>query len=191
MPATNSNCEISDFDLVAQIQKSDHRAFQMLYGRYWKSIYSFVFSILKNEDVAKDLLQDVWVKFWEKRKLISNDNIKAYLYTLARYRVYKEIRDNKKFEIQLNIIDTFLSENNTSNLMDLADAHKTIDDKISKLSPRQKEIFILNRIEGFSNTEIAEKLGLSKRTVENHISAAMSIVRDEAVVITLFLLTEL
>ena len=159
------------------IQQSDEGAFRILFNKHWEALYVFAFSLIEDRSVAKDLVQEVWISFWERRKKIKNDNIKAYLYKSVRFRVYKELRDNKNLNSQLDIIDNIISSNNVDEILDLIDTNSIILDSISKLPPRSKEVFELSRFEGLSNQEISEKLSISKRTVETHITNSLKLLR--------------
>ncbi|MEN8139214.1 MAG: sigma factor, partial [Bacteroidota bacterium] len=109
MKKVYSRNEITDDQLMNMIQRSDETAFNILYGRYWKALYSFAFSILNDEDVSKDIVQVIWIKFWESRKKIKNQNIRSYLLKMVQNGVYKHLRDNKKFGDRLQLIDDYFS----------------------------------------------------------------------------------
>ena len=181
-----SKGEMTDFELVEQIKQSDEQAFQLLYSRYWKALYAFAFSFTSDEAISKDIVQEIWIKFWELRCKIFNGNIKSYLYKMVRNRVYTELKSNKKLDAELSIIDKHLSVNNISDITDLADTNKLLEGSISKLPERNREIFILSRFDGLSNKEISEKLDISKRTVENHITTSLRHLRKSALMAILF-----
>ncbi len=169
---------ISDFELMERIQQSDERAFKILFNKHWEVLYIFAFSLIEDRSLAKDLVQEVWISFWERRKKIKNDNVKAYLYKAVKFRVYKELRDNKKLNSQLDVIDSIITSNNIDDIINLKDTNKIVNESIGKLPTRIKEVFELSRFEDLSNQEISEKLGISKRTVETHISNALKILRN-------------
>lgn len=167
---------------MERIQQSDERAFRMLFNRHWEVLYVFSCSIIEDKVIAKDITQEVWISFWERRSKIKNDNIKAYLFKSIRFRVYKELRDNKKLNSQVEIIDNLISSNNTEDVINLADTNSIVQESISHLPPRSKEVFKLSRFDGLSNQEISDKLGISKRTVETHISNSLKHLRHDVVI---------
>jgi len=177
-----SKKEQTDCMLMEKIQQSDERAFRILFNRHWEALYVFAFSIIEDKTTAKDITQEVWISFWERRKKIKNDNIKAYLYRSIRFRVYKELRDNKKLNSQIELIENIISSTNTEDIINLSDTNSIVQHSISKLPPRSKEVFELSRFEGLSNQEISIKLGISKRTVETHISNSLKHLRRDVVV---------
>jgi RNA polymerase sigma-70 factor (ECF subfamily) len=173
---------ITDFELMERIQQSDEHAFRMLFNRHWEVLYVFSCSIIEDRVIAKDITQEVWISLWERRKKIKNDNIKAYLFKAIRFRVYKELRDNKKLNSQIELIDSIISSTNTDDIINLADTNNTVQESINQLPPRSKEVFELSRFEGLSNQEISDKLGISKRTVETHISNSLKHLRRDIVI---------
>lgn len=173
---------MSDYELMNLIKQSDNQAFKLLYNRYWKALYSFAFSFFNDESLAQDIVQEIWIKFWELRKNIENKNIKSLLYKMVRNRVYNELRNNKKFVHQLNQIDDYFSVNNTKDIIDLEDTNRKLHDCINRLPQRNKEIFIMSRLKEISNSDISIKLGISKRTVENYISGSLKFIRENAVI---------
>lgn len=167
----------TDADLFLLVRESDDRAFQKLFNKYWKSLYAFAYSFTKDEDISKDIVQEVWIKLWDKREELEIDNIKAYLHSMIRNKVFNQLRDNKTLVIQLKEIDKYLTVDNISDLTDFAHTNQMLEDAIAKLPYRNREIFILSRFDGLSNQDISEKLGISKRTVENHITNSLRHIR--------------
>lgn len=172
-----SKLDSSDADLFLLIKESNEGAFQKLYEKYWKALYAFAYSFIKDEDIAKDIVQEVWIKLWNKRKELDVKNVKAYLHSMIRNKVYNQLRDNKTLEHQLEIIDKYLTVDNISDLTDFTDTNQMLEEAISKLPERNREIFILSRFDGLSNQDISEKLNISKRTVENHLTNSLKHIR--------------
>ncbi|MEN8248749.1 MAG: RNA polymerase sigma-70 factor [Bacteroidota bacterium] len=179
--------KLKDAELMERIALSDEYAFKTLFDRYWKSMYALAFSFLDNESSAKDVVQEVWGKFWELRKKIKNENVKAYLYQSVRHKVFNHLRNTKKFNLRLEILDNYISDNNIKDKMDLDDLQARLDNAINKLPARNKMIFLLSRYEGKFNKEISMELGISKRTVENHITNALQSIRKEIIVVFMLL----
>ncbi|MEN8138657.1 MAG: RNA polymerase sigma-70 factor [Bacteroidota bacterium] len=177
-----SKHDSTDDNLFSSIKQSDERAFRILYDRYWKALYAFAYSFTEDEDLSKDIVQEIWITFWDKRKNIDVKNVKAYLYSMVRNRVYNQLRDNKKLEHQLEIIDKYLTVDDITDLTDLADTNQLLEEAIAKLPERNREIFMLSRFEGLSNQEIADRLDISKRTVENHLTNSLRQIRKSVIV---------
>ena len=161
--------------LVEKIIQSDQSAFKTIFEQYSKPIFQFLCRKLNNKDEAEDLVQEVFIRVWNSReKLDANKSFKSYLYTIANNIAIDYYRKNKKS--MLNIEDyeyqcIYFEDGNF-------DIPNHIKKEINKLTPMQKNVFYLSRFEGLSNNEISEMLGLSKRTVENHISRALKKLKE-------------
>lgn len=167
---------LSDEDLLSAMQEGETGAYNELFARHWERLFVIAQSILMNEDISKDVLQDVFLSFWQNRLEIYSQNIAAYLGQAVRYRVYKEIRDgrtNVDYEIYLASIPNPPSELE----VDFRELRKQVEQCTSLLPTKCQEIFRLSRFEYKTNKEIAEYLNRSQRTVETHISNALSLLR--------------
>lgn len=163
---------------VAQIKGSDEKAFQNLFELLWDPMYTYAFSLLEDETLAKDMVQEVWIGFWERRKTIENTNIKAYLYKAVRYRVLKELRDSKLKSTHLEVLDTiYIDDSIEEESLDPEETKMLLDNKLSILPKKCKEVFKLSKLQGLKNKEIAVELGISENTVENHISKAFKLLK--------------
>ena len=151
---------------MERVKRSDYKAYKLLYERLWESLYIKAFSMLGDKDLAKDIIQNVWISFWERRLEIKNDNIEGYL------------------------IKSTPVTNNVEDLINFNATKKQIDVIVNRLPKRCKEVFELSRYEGMRNNEIAKKLNISQRTVETHISNALKILKSN-LALSLLLLFDL
>ncbi|MCF7567983.1 RNA polymerase sigma-70 factor [Sabulilitoribacter arenilitoris] len=167
---------------MRRIKNSDHHAFKLLYDRLWESLYVRAFSILGDKNIAKDIVQEVWISFWERRAEISNDNIEGYLLRAVRFKVYNEFRNSKyKNKLIGEFLQSYkpnLKTNNVEQTIQLKDTEKAILEAVNSLPNKCKRVFELSRFEGMKNEEIAQKLNISKRTVETHISNALKVLKN-------------
>ncbi len=174
--------DISNYDLVVRIKNYDHHAFKVLYDRFWESLYTRAYSILGDKSLAKDIVQDVWISFWERRDKINNDNIEGYLLRAVRFKVYNEFRNSK---YRSKLVEEFVQNynphiqtNNIEQFIQLKDTEKAIFKVVNCLPNKCKQVFELSRFDGMKNEEIAQKLNISKRTVETHISNALKVLKN-------------
>lgn len=177
----------TDFQLTTLLKESDEAAFAEIYTRYAESMAGFAASKLYSLDDARDIIHDLFLKFWEDREqhpVISN--LKAYLFTLTRYRIVDKIRKNITREEYAEMLQNLVV--NPSSVIDQQIAAKelqqTIDKSLAALSPRLKEIYLLSREENLSITEISDKLQLSEQTVKNQLSAALKHLRKSLSVVS-------
>ena len=168
---------IDDKELVALLKSGDKRAYQLLFEKYASKIYHFSLSYLANEADSEELVQDVFLKLWEKRAALDEtQNIKAYVFKIAINSIYDFIR-RKNIKNAFNDFVKNRAETNTSNntweTVVLNELQLLLDELISKMPEQRRNIFHLSKINGLTNDEIAEKLNLSKRTVENQLYRAI------------------
>ncbi len=161
------------FSLTKRIKENDEKAFQDLFNLFWEPMFKIAMGILQDEDIAKDTLQEVWVDFWQRRMKISNSNIKAYLKQAIRYKAFNELRNRPLNDVQAAFIENLENNYQTDDLLILEETQNNISAAMENLPKRSREIFLMSREENLSNTEIANQLHISKRTVETHISIAL------------------
>lgn len=170
---------LSDKELVDRIRSNEQEAYYMLFNRHWEPMYAFAQSLIKDSETAKDILQDVWLSLWARREAIYNENIKAYLMQAVKFRVYKELRDGRLLAEHESYLTTLSNDPLSDDILQHKELELNIENWIEKLPPKRKEVFKLSRYEELTNKEIAEKLGISQRTVETHISHALKFLREK------------
>jgi len=171
-----------DADLMSEIKAGNMRAFDQLYNRYCKRLLSFSLSIVKSREEAENIVQEVFLALWVNRGKISNDaSIKYYIFTIAYNTsisaLRKKTKDEKFFE-QLKDLQELTAEPE-----DLQTEYSDLEGKLSEildaLPSRQREIFILHKVNGLKYQEIASKLNISVNTIENHMSRALKTIRSK------------
>jgi RNA polymerase sigma-70 factor (ECF subfamily) len=172
---------ISDSDLAGKIKNGEKNAYQELFERYAPRIYQFSLTYLKNQADAEELVQDVFLKIWEKRDTLDQSkNIKAFIFKVAVNTIYDFIR-HKNIE---NAFSDFIKSNaetgsnNTWHSVIFDEMQKNLQNLVAQLPEQQQKILQLSKEDGLSNEEIAAKLNLSKRTVENHLYRAVSFLKE-------------
>lgn len=156
------------------------KAFELLYHRYKEKIYFFSLRYLADKSDSEEIVQMVFISLWEHRKTLDvSKSIKSYLYKITVNHIYNYL---KKKAIQRRYIETELlkSEGYSNSTLDnifYIELEKKIKLIISSLSPQQQLIFRLSRFEGLSHEEIAKKLELSIRTVENQIYRVLKVIK--------------
>ncbi len=176
----------TDSQLVERINRSDEQAFKNLYYKYASMLYSFLWRKTGNVDLAKDLVQEVFIRTWNNReKLNSEMNVKSYLYRIANNLAIDHLRYK-------TLHPTTSIENDFSGRMYMIHEHFDIEPKIweavNGLPETQRNIFYLSRFEGFKHKEIAELLGISIKTVESNIGKALKKLRETLKYLLAFIL---
>lgn len=171
---------LTDAELVLLLKKGDHAAFAELYDRYAMMIYFKVNQMLRDEEQAKDLVQDVFMALWSKPELLkAESNLRGYLYVSSRNKVLNLIRDGKTKSDFLSAIAAYATEVSTETMdrLDERELMSFIAAEISKLPAKMRMIFELSRIEDLSHKEIALRLGISEQTVKSQVHNALVVLR--------------
>ena len=179
----------SSSDIVIQIKKGDQKAFESAFNAYYKKLLFYAKEYVIDIDIAREFVQEAFLKLWEIRNtLIDNTNLEALLFTIIRNdclnylkrvtvkKRYSEFTQKTFYELQLNFIAL---KDSTSEILLFKELQKRIDDAINELPPKCKEIFEMSRHNGMKYKEIAEKLQISPKTVENQISEALKRIRQK------------
>ena len=174
---------ISDERLVSAIKNDDHYAFDQLFNKYGSSLFSFVVSVLKNEFDAEEVVQDVFLKIWEKRSdLDTSLSFKSYLFTIALNTTKNRYRKKLQSEKYKQDLALELNFNQTSDFdaIEYRNLLDYVDKIIEKLPPSRREIFIRSKKDGLKNPEIAKLLNISEQTVKNQLVSAIKFLRSES-----------
>ncbi len=164
---------LSDDELAVLLGKDDG-AYNEIYERYWPVLYRAAFNVLKEEEGCLDVVQEVFIWFWEHRDELKVNSIKAYLLTAVKYKVANYIRNGKVRESFYDRIPKVEIETAfPDQLLEVKELKEMISRFIAELPERCQEVFNLSRNEYLSNKEIAERLGITEKTVENQINKAI------------------
>ncbi|MBS5110731.1 MAG: sigma-70 family RNA polymerase sigma factor [Phocaeicola vulgatus] len=141
-------------EVVGEFASGSHEAFHKIFKLFYPKVYAFIRGFIKDLDDSEDLTQIVFIKLWNKRAIFHNrftseDNV-------------PEISD------EYTPYDKLIAK----------DLQLLIDMVVNEMPPKRKMIYKLSRIKGLSNEQIAEKLGIQKKTVENHLNIALNELRD-------------
>lgn len=168
---------ISDTEeIIRRLKSDDKSALDDLFGYYYPRLYQFSKSILKIENEIDDILQEVFVKIWLNRQKIGNaETFNAYIFTVTKNEllnlIRKRLRD-QTFRDQL-FLRSVAEEYQPENQLEFEEIKAGIDQIVAKLPEKRRQIFILSRTDGLSNKEISQKLNISEKTVEDHITHAI------------------
>lgn len=161
------------------VKQGDANTLEALFNLHYKPLCYYILQFTKNMPEAEDIVQDLFIKVWTKKETIEiKTSLKAYLYRSAHNAYTDHFRKQKLRE---GFLDALKKEALSTQL---EDDHSVMEEKSNKikklintLPPRCKEILLLNKYEGFKHREIAEKLGISIKTVEKQLSTAFKKIR--------------
>ena len=169
-----------EIKLINRLQNSDVKAFDLLFRKYSRNLYHFAFSLLKNQEDAEGIVQEVFLRIWNRRVDIdSTRSFKSYLFTISYNLIIDELRLRLKEKKYIHHLEKFF---NTEEIITENEAgynllKSQIEQVMEKLPDKRKMIYKLSRVEGLSNKEISEKLNISVKTVENQINLAIKFLK--------------
>ena len=169
----------TDSQLASLLKKGDRDAFTAIYERFFGVLYIHAFNRLKDKDEAKDTIQDLFIKLWNKRDSVDFTNLSNYLYTAVRNAVmnvvsHKAVKSKYISALPQSIVIADCITDHRLRERQLADI---INKKIELLPPKMREVFQLSRFHNLSHKEIAEQLGISEQSVRSHVKNALKILR--------------
>ncbi len=158
----------------------DKVLFEKLFKQYFEPLCAFAKSYIYDLEASKDIVQKAFINLWNNReKIDASKPVKSYIYTSVRNLCLNHIRDNKKFNSQIldfDSVDENLFTAESDNL-EVGELQTKIDKAIDALPEKSRQIFEMSRFEDLKYKQIAEKLEVSIKTVEAHISKALKLLK--------------
>jgi len=170
---------LPDQDLISRLHADDLVAFDGLYLKYHQAIYKNIIKLTRDQEAAKDILQDVFFKLWENRHSISlQQSLSGWLFVVSYNQSISYLR---KILRESTVQNKILSQ---SALQDIYDQPPLVEDQyrlmymaIENLSPQKRKVLELCKIEGLSYEEAAKKLNISKHTVKEYLTLSLASIR--------------
>ena len=171
-----------DLDVLMAIRQGNERVFETIFRKHYQSLCNYACGILKDMDYAEEVVQSIFLKFWEQREGIEiNVSLKSYLYRAVHNTCLNRLKHLKIQEVHKQYVGNYYEENydSATELMDKIELESRISDALQKLPEQCRLIFKMSRFEELKYQEIADRLGLSIKTIENQIGKALRIMRTE------------
>lgn len=169
----------TDQQILQHLAKSDARAFDFIYQKYFQKLYGAAYKRLQNRELTEEVVQELFISLWERRsELTISGTLDSYLFSSIKYLTIAQFKKNNLFE---QYSSTLIPEENDLNFTEEMVAFDELNEAYQKalttLPERCREVFVLKRT-GLSQREISEKLDISEKTVENQMTKALKILRD-------------
>ncbi|MGX1931073.1 RNA polymerase sigma factor [Flagellimonas sp. 2504JD4-2] len=175
-------------ELIEKLKQGEIHAYEYLFHEHYDWLCNYIFQLSGDRNLSKDIVQEVMVRIWEKRKKLTiKGAIKGYLFKSCHNQFLQQLRKQKKQPDLLDKIrwdtihDSYFEQ--TEDDTYLKSTLLKLEELIDKLPPKCKEIFIMNKLERRKYREIAMDMGISIKTVENQMSKALRIIRENASVL--------
>ncbi|RZK20608.1 MAG: sigma-70 family RNA polymerase sigma factor [Pedobacter sp.] len=173
----------SDKSLMELVKAGNHIAYTKIVNNYWEKLYKHIWIRIKDDDIAKDFVQDIFLGLWKNKETVSTDqedSLASYLFTAAKYIIINHfsrpniaIPDEEALILALNTPSGITAD---SDIL-IVELQELLNNEIDSLPERLQVPYRLSREQELSIREIAQKLSVSEQTVKNNISSALSTIR--------------
>lgn len=162
-------------EIIMQMSHGDEGAFGIVFRRFYPKVHRFVSMLLKNTDDADDVCQIIFEKVWRKREKFADiKDFDSYLFILAKYTVINYISTKRIIPIDIeNLPDQYVSGMSPHDDVVAKDTQLLIDMVVENMPKQRQMIYRMSREQHLKNDEIALRLGIQKKTVENHLNLAL------------------
>jgi len=177
-------------ELLSSLKNGDEKAFEYIFDTLHDKLLAFAMGYTRDKAIAKDLVQQSFIKLWEKRKdLAENTIIPAYMFTVCRNNFIDKYRqDQKKVLLTDKIYLESVLDAEAESEEKMLYKKQLLEQAIEKLPKKCKEVFLLKHKENLRHKEIAAYLEISEKTVEDHVSRAMRMLRNELLLLLITIL---
>jgi len=167
--------------LFEKTRAGDEKAFEKLFRQFYPHLCLYATQVLKNPSAAEEIVQELFVRLWEKREETQIDtSVKNYLFRSVKNHCLNYIKHNQiKNEYSLKVLAESKTEDASEDIETQAELFQKIEESIAALPEKRQEIFRLSRQEGLKYREIAEKMNISIKTVETQMGLAIKSLREK------------
>ncbi len=169
--------DLTDSQLIDLLKGDNESAFTEIYSRYWKPLFDTAYSIIQDEDSAKDIVQNVFISLWQRREVSDIQSLKPYLQQAARFLVLKAIRANQTDLRFYERVKEITSEILNDDPLIFKEQQLLIQNLLNSLPENCRETFRLSREEGYTYKQIASHLNISEKAVEKRMSKSLKHMR--------------
>lgn len=171
---------ITNEELIQRIKADDKDALTILYDSFCKPLLVFSYNLLKDRELCEEIVQDVFIDIWNRRfELEIKVSLQSYLYASVRYKIFAEFRKDKAVRVELyDDINSRLQYSTPETRMIHQELEEQVRQIIESLPDKCQLVFNMSRNEELTHKEIAERLDISVRTVEAHITNALKLLRN-------------
>jgi RNA polymerase sigma-70 factor (ECF subfamily) len=170
---------LTDEILLRLLKADDDKAFKEIYSRYWETIFTAAYRRLANREIAKELVQTVFLRIWEKRHTIQINHLPAYLQTAIKNSIINYLEStlvHKKYLLHVMNSSPGACQG-TESTINFNELYQAIEKAIGILPEKTRHVFRLSRFDQLSIREIAASMDISEKAVEYHITQSLKTLR--------------
>lgn len=167
-------------DMMETLAAGNHEVFQRVFSMFQPKVHAFALGLIKNATDADDITQMVFIKLWTNRAKLSDvENLDSYIFTITKNTVLNFIAQRRLPELDIDALRNAATTGATpQEQIEASDLKLLIDMVVEQMPAQRQTVYRLSREEGLSNDEIAQQLGIQKKTVENHLNLALGEIRE-------------
>lgn len=170
--------ELSDAALLNLVKQDDREAFAVIYRKHWQALYNSAYKRTRDKEQCQDIVQNVLTDLWLRRNDVEIDNLPAYLHTAVRFQVFKQVSRQPTNSVLLDSFElTISSPEHTDDPLLEKEILNLMSLWIAALPSKRRKIFLMHYTDGLSTREIAARLGVSQKTVQNQLNTATQALR--------------
>lgn len=172
--------ELTDSVLVELLENSDAKAFEVIYRRYWRQLYGFVYQQVGSKEDTEEIVQELMTSLWQNRGVSEIRSLNAFLFIAARnltnrhFRSKINLRKYHEFQLMKDVSESI----DTEEIFSEAQLMETIEKVLARLPEKTATIFRLSKVDELPVKTIASKMGLSDKAVEYHITKSFKAIRE-------------
>lgn len=169
---------LTNQQILEKLQQGDEQTFEWLYRQFWQKLYKAAYKRLKDGPLCEEIVQDIFTSLWSRRNRFQlTQTWEAYFYKAVQYRVINTITSQKVRKVYISTVSASQADDSTENMLRFEELLHRIEQGAAQLPLRCQEIFWMSRRENYSIREIAQKLNISHKAVEKHLTKALKHLR--------------
>ena len=181
MMASAENIE-DDLTLFLRVKESEERAFKELFVRYYEKLSRFVLMMYHDPILAEEVVQEIFVRLWERRKSLEiQSSVKYYLYTACRNQAYNTVSQKyRHHQSMTKAVEAVLTDRSTpETVLSFETLYQDFQEAVDALPTKARKVFVLKYLQQSKHKEIAREMNISESTVEKHAANAIRQLRKK------------
>lgn len=176
MPAKSATAQTDESKLWSEVLQGKRQALASLFHLYHQTLFTYGYRIISNEEFIEDCIQELFLTIWEKHDAISQaKSVKTYLFISMRRTIFKNLRKQKNQQNRnIKYAEEKVNQSSIEDFLIEIEYQKKLEEALNSLSKRGREVIYLKYYNGMSNSEIASLMKIQRQSVYNHVSEAIS-----------------